>query len=110
LCREIDAADPAAVTPGEKPRRSAEPGADIEHPFASGEAHEVGEPYCRRPLATVKLVDRRQVVQRQTIEVLSGRLQRREDSRPEIGTRVMSFDRVISHFALLSCLIGRPKQ
>src|SRR5258708_30078540 len=44
------------------------------------------------------------------IEVLSSRLQRRKDCLAEAPARVMSFDRVISHLAPLSGLIGRPWQ
>jgi hypothetical protein len=71
---QIDAADTAAIMPGEIARRTTEPRADIEHPLASSEADELGEPHRRRPLAAVKLVDGCEVVGRQMVEVLSGGL------------------------------------
>ena len=56
---QIDAADPAAVTPGEVTRRPAEPRADIEHTLGPGKADEFSQPHRRRALTAVKLVDRR---------------------------------------------------
>ena len=83
----------AAVMPGEISRRPAEPGADIEHPLGPGEADELGEAHRRRPLATVKLIDRGQVVRCQVINILSGCFERREDRLAEILAGVMGLDR-----------------
>src|SRR5262249_44704469 len=87
---------------GKITRRAAKPRADIEHALASSKADEFGEPHRRRPLPAVKLVDRRQIVRRQTVEVLPGRLQRRNDRLAEILARVMSFDCVVPHALALS--------
>ena len=102
FCGQIDAADPAAVMPGEIPRRPAEPGTDIEHSLGSGKADEFGEPHRRRALAAVKLVYRREIVRAQMVEVLASRFQRREDRLAEIGAGVVGLDGIVRHFPALS--------
>ena len=101
---QIDPADPHAVMRGEKPRRPAKPAADIEHPLAPAEIEHLGEPDRRRPLPAVKLIDRRQIVRGQMVDVLAHPLQRRQDRRPERAAGVMVFDRVevIRHLSVAS--------
>ncbi len=49
----------------------------------------------------MKLVDRREIVRPQMLDVLPGLLQRRKDDVPEISTGVVSFDGILWQFFLL---------
>jgi hypothetical protein len=94
---QVDPDDVAAIPVGKKPRRSADPGADIEHPLASGQAAELGKPDRCRTLPAMELVDRGEVVRGQMVDILAGRLQCGEDSVAQILCSVMRFDRIIRH-------------
>ena len=76
---EIDHGDVTAVLDGQRARGPAEPAADIEHARRRRELRHARQPIRGFLAAAVKMIGRRQVLDRQRVEVLARRSERVED-------------------------------
>src|SRR5262249_43695990 len=93
LCGETEPGDAAAEVLGKKPRRSADAATDVEHLLATADLRELCQAHGRIALSGMELVDRREIVRCQAVEVLAGRSESREDRLAERAARIMILDR-----------------
>src|SRR5512136_3228614 len=92
LLGEVDAGDTAAELPCQASRRPAHTATDVQYALRGIEASSPRKLERRRPATDVKLVDRRQVLEREAIRVLPRPFQCRENDVPQIGPGVVLLD------------------
>jgi len=90
--RQVEAVDLAAELAGEIARGSADAAADVEHALRSVDLRQLCQPYGRIPPARVELIDRREVVRRKVLDILSRFLQRPQDDVAEGASPVVAGD------------------
>jgi hypothetical protein len=82
----------AAELAGEIARGSADTAADVEHALGAVDLGKLRQPYGRIAPARMELIDRREVVRRQVLDIFSRFLQRPQDDVAEGASPVVVGD------------------
>src|SRR5438067_4612015 len=89
---QVEAVDLAAELAGEIARGSADAAADVEHALGAVDLRQLCQPYGRIAPARMELIDRREVVRRQVLDIFSRFLQRPQDDVAEGASPVVVGD------------------
>src|SRR5262245_36962040 len=90
--REIEAGHLAAELAREVARRPAHAAADVENPVGAVDVRKLRQPYGRISPARMELIDRREIVGREMLDVFPCRFERRQDDVAQRASLVMLGD------------------